>query len=349
MERLQKIKDIINKNGSISLSRFVHFCLYDREIGYYEKKKIGSDFITSPEVSQMFGECVSIFIITMLKSQKLKNFCELGPGNGTLIEDLITTKSKNLKKKLNIFLYDKSQIKKILQKKKIKKFRNQNIKINILKNFRLKKEPYFFICNEFFDALPINQFEMIKNHWYEKRITVKNGFFKIVYQKNNFKNEIKSKSINGDVIETSPLTDLYLNKIFQQIKIYGGGVLIFDYGPYLKKKIDTLQVISKSKKANFLENVFESDITYHVDFEKIKEQSNSFGLYNYGPISQKKFLFFYGINERLMTLLKNNNSNKTQSILNYQFNRLTDPKGMGGLIKCLFITNKNMNIDAFRG
>ena len=75
MERLQKIKDIINKNGSISLSRFVHFCLYDREIGYYEKKKIGSDFITSPEVSQMFGECVYIFIITMLKSQKLNNFC----------------------------------------------------------------------------------------------------------------------------------------------------------------------------------------------------------------------------------------------------------------------------------
>ena len=191
---------------------------------------------------------------------------------------------------------------------------------------------------------------MRKSHWYEKRIAVKDEKFKIVYKKKqNFKNKIKSKSINGDVIEISPLSDLYLNKIFEQIKRYGGGILIFDYGPYLKKKIDTLQVISKSKKSSFLKDLFESDITYHVDFEKIKEKSDSFGLYNYGPISQKKFLFFYGINERLMALLKKNHSTKIQSVLNYQFNRLTDPQGMGGLIKCLFITNSNIVIDAFRG
>ena len=114
-----------------------------------------------------------------------------------------------------------------------------------------------------------------------------------------------------------------------------------------KKKIDTLQAIHKKKKCEVMDFPFKSDITYHIDFEKISELSNEFGLKNYGPIHQKKFLYFYGINERLNLLLNSASSAGLKNKLYEQFIRLTDPKGMGELIKCMFICNKNLNIRAF--
>ena len=76
--------------ASLSLSRYMHLCLYEKNFGYYHNKKVGTDFLTSPEISQIFGECISVFILSSLKNLgEIVNFCELGPGNGTLTEDLI--------------------------------------------------------------------------------------------------------------------------------------------------------------------------------------------------------------------------------------------------------------------
>ncbi len=57
-----KIKKIF-KGESISLSRFMHKCLYDKDLGFYQNNKIGSHFTTSPEISQTFGECIAIFLL----------------------------------------------------------------------------------------------------------------------------------------------------------------------------------------------------------------------------------------------------------------------------------------------
>ena len=62
-----KIHSFIKKHNSISISRFINFCLYESENGYYQKKKVGEDFLTSPEISQMFGECISVFFALILK------------------------------------------------------------------------------------------------------------------------------------------------------------------------------------------------------------------------------------------------------------------------------------------
>ena len=124
-------------------------------------------------------------------------------------------------------------------------------------------------------------------------------------------------------------------------------MLIFDYGPLKKKKIDTIQSIFKKKKNYFLNNPHKSDITYHVDFEKIKQQAIKSGLFFYGPITQKKFLFFNGINERFIKLSKSLQSKKQFEILDSQFTRLTDAKGMGDLIKCVFITKKELELNFF--
>ena len=340
------MKDIRNylKSNQITLSRFFNYCLYQTNKGFYQKNKIGDHFTTSPEVSQLFGECVSIFFLMLLEKFNVKNFLELGPGNGTLMRDMIKSISKVVKNNLNFYLYDKSFFLKSLQKKELQSLGSKNITIRFLDNFKLKEEPYFFVCNEFFDALPINQYEKKNNKWFEKRITFKKKFEIVNHE---IKDIFSSNYNNGDVIESSPLTDLYMKRICRHIKKFGGGILIFDYGPFKKERIDTLQAIYKSEKCGVLDHPFESDITYHVDFENLKRISSNFNLLNFGPITQKRFLYFYGINERVISLSSKLKSKNITEDLEKQFERLTSPSGLGNLIKCLFISNLNIHLKAF--
>lgn len=340
---MNKLQEYLVYN-KISLSRFINYCLYKKEFGFYQKNPIGRHFITAPEVSQLFGECLAIFFSLLIKISKTRKFCELGPGNGTLMKDIITSMRRLLNDSLYFSLYDKSNFLKSLQMKNLISLNAKNTEIVFLKKFKLEQQPYFFICNEFFDALPINQYEKRKNMWFEKKVVFKNKF-QIINERTNLIFDSKYK--NGDIIESSPLANLYLTKIFKHIKKFGGGILIFDYGPFKKKNIDTLQAIHLSKKCEILDYPFDSDITYHVDFEDIKNISNEFGLFNYGPITQRKFLFFHGINERVMYLLSKTSSKKTRDKLEKQFERLTSPEGMGSLIKCLFISNYKFNLKAF--
>ena len=148
---------------------------------------------------------------------------------------------------------------------------------------------------------------------------------------------------NGDIVEYSPLTNLYLRKIFKHIKSYGGAVLIFDYGPFKKKLISTVQALYRFKKCSIFDHPFESDITYHVDFNNIKK----YKLKYLGPITQKQFLFFYGINERIYNLSLKTKSKKKMENLYSQFKRLTDPNGMGDLFKCIFISRNRLELPAF--
>ena len=174
------LKKFLKKTESLSLSRFIFKCLYSRGSGYYQKKKIGTDFTTSPEISQMFGECISFFFLIIRNNLKISGVCELGPGNGTLAKDLIRTISRFSKFKLNFFLYEKTSYLREIQKKIL--IDSHKSKVNILSIKKLKqiKEPVFFICNEFFDALPVNQYIKKNEKWYEKRVVIVDNKLKLI-------------------------------------------------------------------------------------------------------------------------------------------------------------------------
>ena len=340
---MEKIKKFLDKMDTISLSRFINMCLYHKEYGYYQKNKIGNDFITSPEVSQMFGECIAFFFILLTKKIELTNIFELGPGNGTLASDISRSLEKLTNQKINYFLHEKSNLLRLDQFQYLKK-----IFISKSNKFRIEKKPTFFVCNEFFDALPFNQIKKIKDKFYEKRIIYKNKKFSEVFRNYELNSDFDYDDIKeNDIIEYSPNMDLYLKKIFKHIRNYGGGVLIFDYGPFIKKRVETIQAIYKKRKCGILDFPFESDITYHIDFKRIMMISKKYKLQFYGPIFQKKFLYYNGINERLDLLLKYTSSSYMKNKLNEQFIRLTDPEGMGNLIKCIFVSKKKLTLNAF--
>jgi len=169
----QELKAKINFSGPMNISQFMQEVLTNPVKGYYttKEKVLGAqgDFITSPEVSQMFGECIGIWIVhewkKMGKVQPLQ-IVELGPGHGTLMKDILKTIDKltpEEMKHLQIHLVETSPNLTKIQQTKLGRFQQEiKWKIETIKwHSRVSEVPKgftFFIANEFFDALPIHKF-----------------------------------------------------------------------------------------------------------------------------------------------------------------------------------------------
>ena len=248
------IKDLIRNNGPISISRYMEICLWDNENGYYTSNEVfggKGDFITSPEVSQTFGELIGLWAFSFYQKFISRNrlcITELGSGRGTLLKDAIraiyTVTNKQID--LDITILEKSQRLVTLQKENL---RNNNVRwISDIK--KLSSEPQIIIANEFFDALPIKQFFKINNKWIERYVKSdkKNNksFVNIDIDIKKIEKKLGFKiSSNQKVVEYSPVALEYLKSISKKINNKKGALLIIDYG-YLEDSMkDTLMAIRK--------------------------------------------------------------------------------------------------------
>ena len=277
---------LLKNNSKIPLDKFINKVLYDKTNGYYmNKDPIGykGDFVTAPNISIMFSEMISIWIISFWEKigcpNKI-NIIELGAGNGEMMFQILKTieNFKKFKTSANFIIYEKSPYLKKIQKKKLK---FKNIKwTNDLK--KISNYPSIFVANEFFDALPVKQFINKGNEWFEKYIVNKDKCLQFYEQKT--KTELIEKLIkekipkNHKFIEYSPLANKKLNIISNIIKKQNGGLLVIDYGYDNKKMYDTLQSIKKHKKNFLLENVYQADITHLINFNFLKKKIINFKL-----------------------------------------------------------------------
>ena len=342
----------LKNNRKIPLDKFINKVLYDKNSGYYmSKNPIGykGDFITSPNISIIFSEIISIWLISFWEKigcPKKINIVELGAGNGEMMFQIIKTieKFKNFQSSSNFFIYEKSPYLKKLQKNKIK---FKKIKwINDLKE--ITKYPSIFIANEFFDALPVKQFVNKGNKWFEKYIINKNKCLQFFDQKTKLQlieKLIKQKIPNNHkFIEYSPLANKKLNIISKIIKKQNGGLLIIDYGYNNKKMFNTLQSVKNHKQNNFLKNIYQADITHLINFNFFKKKIKNFNLDSVQLTTQREFLLKMGILERAEIISKNISFSKKSDIY-YRIKRLIDPSQMGTLFKVLFATNKKNNFN----
>ena len=336
------------KNDLLTLDRFIEESLYNKNFGYYMKSdpfgKKG-DFITAPNISILFSEMISIWIISFwenLNCPKQFNLVELGAGNGEMMKIMINTFNKfpQFKNSCNIKILEKSKLLKRIQKKVIK---DQKVKwldgLDELNNL-----PCIFIANEFFDALPIKQFIKIKDKWHERYVEFINQknqkFLDIPYDMQNLERKIKFKiSSKQKFIEYSPLSSKYLKDITDKIKLNDGGVLIVDYGYIEKEMKDTLHAISKHKYIDVLKNFGNSDITYNLSFHLISKIIKKLGSFYFAITTQKEFLTKLGILKRAEILSKNMLFSKKADMY-FRIKRLIDDRQMGNLFKVVFITNK---------
>ena len=342
----------MNLNKKIlALDEFINQALYNPKDGYYMKSNPfgkNGDFITSPNISILFSEMVSIWCISFwqnLKCPKKINLIELGSGNGQMIYDMINSFKKFPKfhKSCNFIILEKSPYLKKIQKKKLK-----NFNVKWIKNLNeIKKGKNIFIANEFFDALPIKQFFKIKNKWMERFVKLdrnnNRNFINIFSNIKKIEKKVQFKiSKNQTIIEYSPLGMEYIKKIAKKINNKKGALLIIDYGYIEEKMKDTLSAIRKHNIANVLDQIGNSDITYSLNFNILKKIIKNFKLKCQGITTQRNFLINLGIKQRAEILSKNLPFSKKADIY-YRLNRLVNKNQMGNLFKVMLITNNKTN------
>lgn len=346
---MNKIINILKEQKSMPIDQFINVALYDKKSGYYMKKNpFGreGDYITSPLVSNLFGEMIAIWCVAFwehLGKPKKLLIVELGPGDASLCKDLLNT-FKNFKdfyKSIEMKLLEKSNKLQAIQKSKIK-----NKKVRWIKKInKLNYGPIIFLGNEFFDSLPIKQIYKKKNLFLERHIALSQNNKKIEFlYKKTEKNLIKNiKKLNllskGNIIEYPTMAIKYLNEIAKKIKKYNGVLLTFDYGYTERKNSDTLQSIKKHKYINIFNEPGNADITHHINYNLFLKILKKNKLEVKKVVTQSKFLQKLGIIERA-TLLSNKVSFKAKADMFYRLKRLLHPEKMGNLFKVLLAQKK---------
>ena len=351
------IKSEIEKEGFVFFSRFMEMALYTPRLGYYIKKSpLGSkgDFVTAPEVSQLFGELLATWYLDCWS--KLKNqdcsLVEIGSGNGTLMLDLLRIVSVLEEFKPNIHMVEISAQLTKLQKKKLSAYNS----IYWHNHFSdIPKQPAIIIGNEFLDALPIDQFQKIESKWCKKIVKVFQDQFYYDFilaseQEIQFLTHDYPQAVNGDIVEYSYHMKKELNNIFSHISTYGGVVLLIDYGYGSNHELtSSIQAIHNKSFANELENVGETDITAHVNFNHVIDIATEYELHYSNLITQSELLIYLGLEHRLQTLFRNANDKQIMR-LTREVNKLIGEKEMGHLFKAIAISRERIpNMIGFNG
>ena len=341
-------KKLINIQNPIPIEKFIEISLYDED-GYYSNSNvIGSagDFITSPEISQLFGEILGLYILNYWQEniKKKFNLIELGPGRGTLLIDImnITKKFNNFNKAIDIQLIEKNI--NLIQKQKTN-FINFDLdlkKINWSQNFENNfKEPIIVVANEFFDCFPVRQFYKKNDIWYEKMVYYDSGkeIIKLtdtIVKDRKTLNNIKSYN-PLNILEISKSREKIFSKICDNILKSGGMMIAVDYGYLEKPRNFTLQSVYKNKHSNVLDNIGYQDITSLIDFKSLIAITKTYNLKVNIFTTQRDFLIQNGIYKRLKKILENCKENQ-KKVMENGLERIINKKNMGSLFKVLVIS-----------
>ncbi len=336
---------LIDDKGSISVAEYMEIALS----AYYSSKdpfgKAG-DFITAPEISQMFGEIIASWLVDlwykMGRPDKV-NLIELGGGRGTLTADIMRVMNvfPDLQKALQVHMVDISPVLKKLQQNHLAKYDN------VTWYNKLDEVPEgfsFIIANEFFDALPINQFERVDGKWRERVVT---------YDAYNDELQLKHKGCDldidapaGSIYEDSPASDEVITQISKRIDEHGGAALIVDYGyDDVNAFGDTLQSMEKHAYADILEKTGDVDLTAHVNFAKLKDIADKNNVQTSRIMTQGEFLKTLGIEQRAKVLCENSKTKEEHNDIILSRDRLISKEEMGELFKVLALLNKNAIVD----
>ena len=330
----------IQATGPISLATYMAECLMHPEHGYYQKEKVfgaEGDFTTAPEVSQMFGEMVGLWLadrwIKMGKPQSF-NLVEPGPGRGTLMADILraTSPVEDFQDALGVHFIEASKQLRALQAEKVPLATWHD-------NFSsIPAAPTLIVANEFFDALPIHQYEKRNEKWSERLVGTDGselgfmlgpcgGQFALV-------DDALKESPEGSILETCPAALSIIGDMANHLNMHGGAALIIDYGYRRATSGDSFQAMKNHAYVDAFIEPGTADLTAHVNFEALKKAAQEKGLKGFGPTTQGLFLMAIGLGARAQVLAGSGDDAQQQKILT-DLKRLTAPEEMGTLFKVL--------------
>jgi NADH dehydrogenase [ubiquinone] 1 alpha subcomplex assembly factor 7 len=302
----------IRTEGPLTIEAYMEAC-----ISYYYATRdplgAGGDFVTAPEIHQMFGELIGAALADVwIRAGKPEYaaYAELGPGRGTLANDALRV-MRRAGFDGEVHLVESSPA--------LKEAQSRLLPEAIFHDglATLPEAPLLLVANEFFDALPVRQFVEDR----ERHVILAAGGFAF--------------DRDGPIVERSPARDAAAEALSGHLVAHGGAAIIIDYGYASSEVGDTLQAVRSHRFSYVLDHPGEQDLTAHVDFASFAEAARRSGATASRIVSQGTWLETLGIAARAMALAAKNPED-TESIAAAR-RRLCDEGEMGRLFKVMAI------------
>jgi NADH dehydrogenase [ubiquinone] 1 alpha subcomplex assembly factor 7 len=348
-----EIRRLIAVAGPMPVADYMRICLTHPRFGYYTTRDpIGArgDFITAPEISQMFGELIGLWMAAAwqhMGAPENVRIVELGPGRGTLMADALRAvkTARDFYTAIVLHLVEISPKLQAEQQKKLETLGEPVLWHPSLND--VPSGPAIIIANEFVDALPVHQAVKQKDGWHERmveaapdgKLTLGLAPHALPHFEATLPRELR-QAPEGAIYEwRSDQLALELGRRARS----DCAALIIDYGHVHQGLGETLQAVAGHSYVDPLRRPGEVDLTAHVDFASLAQHAEMMGGRVHGPVTQRDFLMRLGIERRAAALKEHAAPDKTADI-ERAFKRLTaaGPKGMGELFKVLAIADPKL-------
>ena len=331
------VKRLIRETGPVSLAQYMG----ESNARYYASRDpLGEqgDFITAPEISQMFGELIGLWLADLwarMGSRKRIHYVELGPGRGTLAKDALAA-AKRYEFAPEIHFVETSASLRAIQREAFPGCHHHH-DLSTLPD----DAPLLIVANEFFDALPIHQLVRSADGWFDRMVGLDGEAFTFMAGRERMDHMVPPSWVTaaqGAMIETSPAGVALMAEISQRLREQGGAALIIDYGHMELRSGSTLQAMKSHQKVDVFAHPGDADLTAHVDFELLQHVAEQHGADVMGLQHQGEWLRQMGIETRMEALQRRNPSEKDK--IKRQRDRLVEDNQMGTLFKVLGICGR---------
>lgn len=322
----------IRLHGPMDLADYMQLCLLHPTHGYYATRDpfgAAGDFTTAPEISQMFGELLGLALGQAWLDQGRPDgaiLAELGPGRGTLMEDARRALSRSLGWNPEVVLVEASAHLRKVQEARL----GPVLHLDAVED--LPQRPLFLLANEFFDALPIRQFQRVEKGWSERQVALDDaGGLRLALGPPV---SLPWPGAVGTVREERAAAAPIVTRIAGLIADNGGAAIIVDYGTW-NGQGDSLQALRRHAPEDILDHPGEADLTAHVDFGPLAEAARAAGAAVSQPTTQGALLEALGIGARAARLAAA--APDSAAAIEAARHRLTDAVQMGDLFKALAV------------
>ena len=343
----ERLVPLIAASGPIGVGDYMAACLFDPQHGYYTTRQpFGreGDFVTAPEISQMFGELVAVWLVEAWQASGMPlpaTVAEIGPGRGTLMKDIVRTIRRlapGLASRADFALVEASPRLVAVQKETLRDAGPAYAWHATVDT--LPGQPVFIVGNEIFDALPFRQFIRPERGWLERAVGIdEEGNLRFTVgtaalTEDTLPQEIREAG-SGSIFEVAPAREALMSAIASHIAAHGGAGIFFDYGYLVPSIGDTFQAVRKHRSEGVFASPGEADLTSHVDFPALARVAQSHGL-EARMTTQGGFLLGMGLLERAGKLGQAADDAAREKIA-ADVERLAGPDQMGDLFKVLTI------------
>ncbi|MCR9174624.1 MAG: SAM-dependent methyltransferase [Alphaproteobacteria bacterium] len=347
----------IHAEGPLPLADVMATALTHPRFGYYATRDpfgVSGDFITAPEISQMFGELIGLWAAVAWQAMGAPSrlaLVELGPGRGTLMADALRAGRSvpGFCDAVQIHLVEASPSMRTLQGKALVSSGFAPVWHDTVGT--LPDLPMVLIANEFFDALPVQQLVRRNRRWHERRIGLDRAGDALAWTEAPGPSPLEvlvdptvvRTAGEGEIMEVCPSGLSIARSLGERLAARSGVCLVIDYGYSKPATGDSLQALRGHRFADILTTLGAADLTAHVDFATLNRAAAEGGATAYGPVAQGALLQALGIDARVAVLTGAATSGQVDTIMAAR-HRLIDPAEMGTLFKAVAWTSSDMPI-----